>query len=192
MTTLGNHPKNGKWFGWGEAWKSVSLKIKIACKPHVPPLFQPYADKPAAGLPRFQKPGSQTVGEELSGPIHWEKGRIRTMWRISLAQTFCPELAVARLRCCSCAAARTRFWARCCNICSSPLSAAPQRPRGAEFSSSAVLFPVAIPWLLSIKKGKPKGMPSLRAPDKASTAIDSTTSLNFGSWMKDGASIGPN
>lgn len=34
--------KNGKLFGWGEAWRSVSLKRTSVCCSHVLPLFQPY------------------------------------------------------------------------------------------------------------------------------------------------------
>lgn len=47
--------KNGKLLGWGEAWKSVSLKRTSACKPHVF-LFSSLTE-----LPPFQKPLSSAA-----------------------------------------------------------------------------------------------------------------------------------
>lgn len=70
------------------------------------------------------------------------------------------------LQCCVCTVTCSCSQARCCSICSSLLSTELHRAGRAEFSSSAILlFPVAIPWLLSVKKGQAKRDTLLESPE---------------------------
>lgn len=182
MTTWRNNQKTRKLFGGGETRKSVSLNMKSVCKLHLPPLFQPYAGKPEAELPHFQKTVS-SLAPSIGKTEEIELNEDYHLCSLSAQSSQFPHFStVAVLPHTPTPGADVATSAAYCWAMS--------HSGQGELSSAHFLFPVAVPWLLSVKKSKPSGAHRLRALNKASTATDSTT-LNLRSWMQYSALIEP-